>query len=94
LTAIAEAYLHFKPYDVSASRLEGLGEIATSLAAEAARRTYGFDLTIEIAFERGSLKVRVKILAQIAAAIVGTTWGAIATYPDFRAGLTLLVVSA
>lgn len=89
MTLIAQAYIHDKK-NPSASEMEEWGIIAQKIAYEEASRVYGSKVEIEISFEIGSLKTRVKIFV----GAVLTVYGVVATYPDFKEGLNQLVQDA
>lgn len=89
MTLMAQAYIH----DIttpSPREIVSWGIIAQKLAYEEALRVYGSTVEIEISFEVGSLKTRVKVF--LGACI--TVYGMIATYPDFKDGLTQMVEDA
>lgn len=90
LVRLAQSYIHLKPFTVSDGDIERLGERAVTVATEAAKATYDFDVQLEIDLEPGSLKAWVLVLS----AGIGVAYNAIATWPDFKQGLTELVQDA
>jgi hypothetical protein len=70
--------------------MEEWGIIAQKIAYEEASRVYGPKVEIEISFEIGSLKTRVKVFLGACIAV----YGFVATYPDFKEGLNQMVQDA
>lgn len=89
MTLIAQAYVHNKNMPLP-SQLEVWWIIAQKIAYEEALRVYGTNIEVEISFEIGSLKTRVKVLL---GALLGI-YGFVATYPDFKDGLNQMIRDA
>ena len=83
MSRIAQAYIHTS-YAPAAGRLESWGRQTEDLSHKIARRVFPSDTEIVVSFEPGSLKARATILMGSVLAV----YGAIATYPDFKSGLS------
>ena len=95
MTAIAQAYFHFSPFD-SDLDIDSLGEAATSLARAEAADIYGFPCEATIELEEGSLKGWITIVGLVASIfnLSAATLVTINNYPTFKSNLALMMGDA
>jgi hypothetical protein len=81
MTEIAEAYIHLKPFETTSREIQNLGRLADSLAYQAARRVYRFEVTVDVYVEEGTLKgwARASLLGSLL-----PLYGALADYKGFK----------
>jgi hypothetical protein len=65
MAQLAEAYVHLKPFYISAERLEQLGEATDTLARIAAQRIYKRLVEIEVELREGTLWGTIKVTGAI-----------------------------
>ena len=83
---LSQAYVHIEPTNfISHTELEGFKIHIQEFARSRTDFYLHPDAEIEIEFEEGSLKARITILGTI-----GLLWQGVASYPDFREGISLL----
>ena len=91
MTRLAEAYFHFKRFEVSDERLEQLGREASATAAFAATGLFSPDSEIEVVLEEGSLRGWCKVIG--IGLLVGTYHVAV-DYKSLKENLPLIVHDA
>src|SRR5262249_18390846 len=84
MTHVAEVYLRIDSFRPDPVALRRRGDLLSRLAYDAARETYPVNVDIEVYLEPGSLLAWVSAVAMG----LGAIWGTVATYPDFKRGLS------
>jgi hypothetical protein len=83
--AVAQAYIHLKPFQLGRREFEKLYASSREVAIAAARKTYGPKHLVDIRAEEGSWKFWATV------AFVGhgllSAYDAVSKYPDFRQGM-------
>ena len=79
MTTVAQAYFHIRQVRLDDTRLRGLGDLASSLSAEAASGLYPPDSVIEVRLSEGSLKGWITV-----GGIAIAAYGVIADYKGFK----------
>jgi hypothetical protein len=90
LAHLAEAYIHFKPYDAPDRRIRSLGKYAERLAIEVAGEVFGGDVRVHVELEQGSLRTRIAVYGAIALG----TYGAVANYKGFKESVVAMCEDA
>lgn len=90
LTQVAEAYFHLKRVKLSLNKLEELGDLTATLAAEAANSLYPPDSIIEVRLAEGSLKG----WASVTIAGMLSVYGFVANYKGFKEGVFEMTADA
>ncbi len=78
---LAQAYVHLKPYELTAEGINRLGSSVQESAIEAARNIYRGNVTVDIELEEGSAKLRATVLGVLA--FLGSTYMFIGNYKGF-----------
>jgi hypothetical protein len=89
MAQLAQAYIHFKPFAITAEQLQLLGRATEILAAEAAADAYEFGVTIDVELTEGSFIGRVTVIGTLIAA-----YGIVADYKGFKESSVELVKDA
>lgn len=83
MTQVAEAYFHLKRVSLTPAKLEELGDLTATLAAEAANALYPPDSIIEVRLAEGSLKG----WASVTIAGMLSVYSFVANYKGFKEGI-------
>jgi len=89
MTPVAQAYVHTAQFP-DQRVLDRWGKIAGTLSYEIAKEIFPAGTEIEISLEPGSLKTK----AKVAMGALLAAYGAIATYPEFKRGLSEAILDA
>jgi len=87
MTALAEAYFHFRPFGLNATRMEELGNRISVEAASIAQASFDLKIEVAVELEQGSLKGWAR-----AQAVGVSLFLFVGTYGDLKSGLRELII--
>jgi hypothetical protein len=92
MTELAQTYVHLRPYEIDAERINHLGIATQERAIAAARQFYRGNVTIDVRLEEGSARLWVTVAGVLSALNIG--YGAVADYKGFKDSIVAICEDA